>query len=246
MLGQSTIQWQNVKASGVTIPPFAITEPDWAAGVTDYGSDNRISILLKQVEDIGHSPLHYFVNDHLELGAQVYGRAVPAIVPMWIQCRSICVAGESWGPEVGAWDLVKDHCGFISLGEGVSVSGIFIALFMADTSSLNHRVRFEITSVNMSSSSGPAVVDSVQGSVLASLCCSGPLPEESGGEVTIYDGLGCLFDEQPDDLVGLVGYASYMLFPYSDPPPPGPYISTCRWEVDQLCCPTVGTGSIPV
>jgi len=111
--------------------------------------------------------------------------------------------------------------------------------------SSGYRIRFCIVSVNTVSS----VITSVVGQVRAALCGTAAVPEEdASGNVTIYDGLGCVFTETPSALVGRQGYAVYMHRRDYDGDACGTttlpgtgsgdaYAFECRWEVDQLCCP---------
>jgi len=51
------------------------------------------------------------------------------------------------------------------------------------------------------------------------------------GTLLVYDLAGCFFDENPEDLEGRIGYATYLETrdEYDVP--------TKKWEVDSLCCP---------
>lgn len=73
-------------------------------------------------------------------------------------------------------------------------------------------IQFEITSGN-----GPSVLATVQNSGCG---------QSVGGTVTVYDGIGCFFDETAAALVGRKGYAIRMKSG-----------DECRYECISLCCP---------
>lgn len=58
-------------------------------------------------------------------------------------------------------------------------------------------------------------------------------PPSVGDSIAVYDGLGCILDVPPADVIGLKGYAVKMDVPddegYED----------CRWEILNLCCSEV-------
>lgn len=81
---------------------------------------------------------------------------------------------------------------------------------------LPQRVRFEIDSVYDATRAEATVL---------SVACSMPTPATY--TITVYDKLGCLFDETEDALIGRKGYATKMREVGS---------GECFWEVDSLCC----------
>ncbi len=52
--------------------------------------------------------------------------------------------------------------------------------------------------------------------------------ETDYGTLTVYDALGCMLDEDVDDLIDRAGYATRLDDEYS---------GDCRWEIISLCCP---------
>ncbi|REJ97815.1 MAG: hypothetical protein DWQ34_00975 [Planctomycetota bacterium] len=71
--------------------------------------------------------------------------------------------------------------------------------------------------------------DTAEVTIMARPCGVSRVEGESDyGTVTVYDGLGCLLDEEEDDLVDRAGYAMRIEDEYS---------GDCRWEIISLCCP---------
>ena len=53
-----------------------------------------------------------------------------------------------------------------------------------------------------------------------------------GDSIEVYDGLLCILNVPPDDVIGLKGYAVKMDAPDAD-------YDDCRWEILNLCCSEV-------
>lgn len=80
-------------------------------------------------------------------------------------------------------------------------------------------VRFSIDSV---------YGDSAEVTVKARPCgVSRVQEEEEDGTLTVYDGLGCLLDEDEEDLIDRAGFAVRVEDDTS---------GECRWEILSLCC----------
>ena len=124
-------------------------------------------------------------------------------------------SGASIGAE-GPCVFAKD--GWLALGGG---GGKFCG-----------RIQFDILSV-----SG----DSALVQITHRPCGCSLVPEEDGGEVTVYDD-SCFFgDETEEALVGRTGWATYMQPVDEIISSSGESVvssSPCRWVVDGLCCPT--------
>lgn len=62
------------------------------------------------------------------------------------------------------------------------------------------------------------------------------VPEEYGGAVTIIDRTGCFLNEPTDQLVGRVGYATYLTTDPEFQPGPCPGLPETGWEIISMCC----------
>lgn len=88
-------------------------------------------------------------------------------------------------------------------------------------------ILFQIVSADCTASPKSAVVD-----ILFRDCRTATAPgEDDNGQVTVYDELGCNFDEPEGDLVDRKGFARYMKSASGGYPEP-----ECKWVVKFICC----------
>ena len=100
-------------------------------------------------------------------------------------------------------------------------------LYPVNTGGGGEEIMFQIVSADCTSDPKSAVVD-----ILFRDCKKNKASEEDdSGQVTVYDELGCNFDEPEGDLVERKGLARYMKSAAGGNPAP-----ECKWVVKFICC----------
>lgn len=149
--------------------------------------------------------------------------------PVWTKFSSQPVPVEEVGPESGNWECDPDGSGFDCLR---IKDGLALVIKRGSSSGVAPVIMFRIVA---SYFCGECYVDARVIGVLNGLSVS-DLPdvdEYDNNAVRIFDKMGCVFDEPPDDLVNRIGLAIYMNCLEDGPCPntTGP-----RWVAMSLCC----------
>lgn len=211
--------WFDAKnMSGSTIPAHAIVMAYDADVITDT---KEYYLHIKQYDE---STDLIFVNSNKSVTSATPFTEVSKVYPQLALYNTATTpsVGDEWGPVSGSWRLGPDGSGFLILGIVDSTEGIAIV----DKVSASGTCDFIKFTINTVYKTGDVCTHALVDIDWVPCSCDN-VPEDSSGQVTVYDE-DCQFAGiSQTDLVGLQGDAKYMK-PYGG--------GACKWVVVELCC----------